>query len=69
MEAAKLLTVKPGLSEEAREVRPLVGTNSNEGRGQMADPFQELPAQLFRAAEHYSCLALTLLAKYIVAVT
>lgn len=35
----------------------------------MADPFQELPAQLLRATGHSSCLALTLLAKYIVAVT
>lgn len=35
---------------------------SNEGSGQMADPFQELPAQPFRAAGRSSCLALTLLA-------
>lgn len=35
----------------------------------MTDPFQEFPAQLFRAAGHSSCLALTLLAEYIVAVT
>lgn len=43
MEAAKLLTVELGQREETRE-GPLVGTNSNEGSGQMADPFQELPA-------------------------
>lgn len=35
---------------------------SKEGSGQMADPFQELPAQPFWAAGRSSCLALTLLA-------
>lgn len=53
LEAAKLLTVELGQREEARE-DPLV-----EGSRQMADPFQELAAQLFRAAGHLSCLALT----------